>query len=556
MLSVDLEQVVLQCFEDLDTPFSLKCAILARYEGLGAVARLDCRPQDYDTPERYFRSAQALALVKKLRGLPSAPSEQERRAATIEKWWAGEVSCYKANQRLYPYLPGVNHLERDERITPHFAEIRRIIAEELIGFKPPDLLEGRHGPGATFGDRGRETTVPHKMSSVPTLTSECVWFLPQFFGTAWGRYIASERSLSFVRGNRFTTVPKTSLVDRPIAVEPSINVFFQLAIGTALRQRLKRRVGWDLGEAQAIHRRVARESSVSREFATLDLSNASDTVAFNLVRLLLPHAWFSVMSDLRSPTTTHPDDPTKVVWLEKFSSMGNGFTFELETVIFSALAIHASRLMGHKGVLGWDVFVYGDDIIVRNDVVNVLRSLLNFCGFTLNDQKSFFGESPFRESCGADFYNGVDVRPSYLKEDPRDIQGCIGVANRLRAAYDRLRLMGGDVVRSAWFRAVQCVPLPYRSCRGPRALGDSVIWDDEQHWRVRWRHSIRYIRALKPGDKVIVPYSRFPPDVVLACATYGAGNVGTPEGGRVPSREGVNPRDCIRSYVVGWLAHS
>lgn len=554
MLSVDLERLVLDYFQDLDTSLSLKCAIQWRYGEREALVRTSVRPEDYDTPERYLRSAAAPAFVKKLKGL-FPDSEKTRRKATVSKWWEGEVSCYKANQRLYPYFEHKN-LERDERIAQHIAGIRKIV-EELIGPRPPELLDGRHGPGATFANKGRATTVPHKMSTDPTLTSDCVWFLPQFLGTAWGKYIANGvRGLSFVRGNRFTTAPKTSLIDRPIAVEPSINVFYQLAIGRALRKRLAASHGWDLDTAQETHRLIAKLSSVSREFATLDLSNASDTVAYNLVKLLLPHGWFEVMDALRSPMTSHPDDPTKWVKLEKFSSMGNGFTFELETVLFSAIACYVSRHLGGTGVLGYDTFVFGDDIIVRDEVANDLTAVLNFLGFTLNREKSFIGNTPFRESCGADYYNGHDVRPSYLKEEPSDVQGSIGVANRVSATYERIARLGGRCHRRAWHWAVSRVPLPYRDCRGPKALGDTVIWDTEDRWKVRWRHSIRYVRGVKAGDKAVVPFSRFDPQVVLACATYGTGNVGTPEGGRVPVTEGVNPRDCVRSYVVGWLAYS
>lgn len=553
MLSENLERLVLRYFEDLDTSFSLMCALLWRHGEIEALVGLNCPPEDYDTPDRYLRSVAALAFVKKLKGLFTG-DEGKRHDRTIAKWCEGEVSCYKSNQRLYPYIPGLN-LECDERVAGHLSGIRQIV-DEILGPRPPELLEGRFGPGATFANSGLRATVPHKMSSDPTLTSDCVWFLPQFLGTAWGRYVASEKGLSFVRGNRFTCVPKTSLIDRSIAVEPSINVFYQLAVGRAMRARLRRRAGWDLDTAQAVHQHIAGEASVTREFATLDLSNASDTVAYNLVKLMLPHGWFEVCDALRSQFTTHHSLSNRWVKLEKFSSMGNGFTFELETVLFSAMAMYVSRQHGWAGILGQDTFVFGDDIIVKEDVVADLTALLHFCGFTLNEAKSFSGMSPFRESCGADYYVGADVRPSYLKELPSDVQGTIGVANRLSATYERVALMGGTIRRSAWHYAISRIPLPYRRCRGPKGLGDNVVWDEPVNWRVRWKHSIRYVFGLKAGERAVVPFSRFAPEVVLACATYGIGNVGTPVGGHVPVLEGVNPRGKPRSYVCGWLPYS
>lgn len=611
-LSVNLELVILRFFEDLDTSFSLMCAIKWRYGDVEALVELKCSPEDYDTPEKYFRSAAALAFVKKLQGL--FDNADQRRASTFRKWIDGEVACTKTNHRLDPYLdyPG-NGAPRDEAIHRHLAGVRAVVLE-LIGPGPSlDAVahSGRFGPGATFVDRGNQATVPHKISSDPSLTPGGYWFLLPHMQCAWGEAnSAISGQVSFVRGNRFATAPKTSVIDRAIAVEPSLNVFYQLGVGRLMRKALERSHGWDLDYAQDVHRLIAERASVSREFATLDLSNASDTVSTSLVRLLLPRRWYEMCNELRSPYTRVPkellagylesvgrhfnadklpstydpkgslnedelrDDQSATgrwIRLEKFSSMGNGYTFELETVLFAAMAIYTTRINGGAGVLGYDTFVFGDDIIVRDEVVKDLTALLRFCGFGLNDSKSFWGWSPFRESCGADFYVGSDVRPSYLKEIPADVQGSFGVANRLYAAYERISRLGGRPSRRAWHVAVANVPLSYRRCRGPLGLGDNVIWDNEGAWRTKWRYSIRYIFALKVGKRAVVPFARFRPEVVQACAVYGIGNTGTPcEGGReshqldepyrpatLPaSPEGVSPRDNVRSYVTGWLAFS
>lgn len=562
MLSVNLEQMILRYYADLGTPYALKQAILLRHGEYGALLEDPPRVTDYDSPLTYLQAAAAHGFLKKLPGL--LDNSSERRAKAVAKWFEAESSCYRANQRLYPYLPNTS-LERDPRIAEHLSGIKDVVVE-LIGHRPPELLEGRFGPGATFADRGRSATVPHKINANPTLTSDVVWFLPQFLGTAWGAYVASERELVFVRGNRFTTVDKTSVIDRSIAIEPSINVFYQLAAGKALRNRLRgylgfnpltrKRVGWDLDTAQDVHRAVAAQASVSREFATLDLSSASDTVAYNLVKLLLPPRWFELLDGLRSPMTTHPDHPEKWVKLEKFSSMGNGYTFELETVLFAAIAIYASRVCGHVGYLGIDTFVFGDDIIVKDDVVRCVTALLNFLGFSLNSEKSFSGDSPFRESCGADFYQGVDVRPAHLKDIPDDIPGCFGVFNQIANVDRRVTLAGGHMGRRSRRHILSQLPLAMRSCFGPPRLGDSVLHAEEAYWRVKWRHSIRYVRGIKVVPRTVVRFSDFPPSVVLACALYGTGNVGTPERGHVPEIEGVTPRSPVVSCVVGWLPTS
>jgi hypothetical protein len=547
----DVVRTVSHLLEDLDTPLSLSAEILLRYGEWDGLAGLIADPRSYLCSSRFAADAAAVSILKKLVELPTGI---DRRAAAIEKWWQGERECYKTNERLHRYLP-INRLfdDRQGAVSEFLSDVRKIILS-WIGYGPNPLQEGRFGPGATFIDRGGKTTVPDKMSSDPVLTRDAIWYLPQWLNTQWGASFAHRHGeFSFVPGNRFTTVPKTALTDRSIAVEPSINVFYQLALGRELRSRLKRKglapssepfAAWDLDRAQDIHRQVACESSATREFATLDLSNASDTVARTLVELLLPHGWFSALDDLRSKKTLIDG---RWVVLEKFSSMGNGFTFELETIIFAAVACIASRKSGcGLGLLGVDVFVFGDDIIVKNDVARPLKSVLEFLGFTLNKGKSYFDDEPFRESCGGDFFAGLPVRPYFLKELPNGPQDYFAFANGLRALASRLALAGKPLARRAWFSVLDRIPTRVRSCRGPKDLGDVVIHDDEERWTTRWRNGIRYLQALKPSRIRVIKFENFTPEVVLACATYGTGN----------RRGGVIPRDGVLSYKVGWVPWS
>jgi len=270
----------------LASEVSLDCLKKAESGDFEGIARMSIDPRAYLHWEAYARDCAAVSFLKKFKNLPS---RQPLRQNAISKWWEGERQCYSTNERLTRFLPEFyQDSEEDSRIYEIISLIRKEV-RNLIGARPPTLLEGRFGPGATFVDRGLSTTIAHKMTSDPALTRGAIWFLPSWLETKWGKYHARSASanLQFVPGNRFTTVPKTCLTDRAIAVEPSINVFYQLSLGSALKARLKER-GWDLKEAQDVHRQVACESSVSREFATLDLSNASDTVARVLVKLLPP----------------------------------------------------------------------------------------------------------------------------------------------------------------------------------------------------------------------------------------------------------------------------
>jgi hypothetical protein len=555
-LSHDVKHLVSTFLADLDNPVSLSCQLMLESEDWVGLAGKTVDPRSYLDAKEFVKDSAAVAILKKCPQLPTSPDV--RRLNAVEKWLQGERSCYWANERLCKYLPEFSNFgDVDAAVTRHLSAIRKIV-RNLIGYAPPLLTEGRFGPGATFSDRGRFTTLPDKMSTNPTLTRGAIWYLPQWLGTQWGAdFCARHGEFQFVPGNRYATVPKTALTDRSIASEPSINVFYQLGLGKSLRQRLRSpsqdSLGWDLNVAQDIHRRIACMSSVTREFATLDLSNASDTVAYNLVKLLLPRPWFEALDSLRSPKT-HVDG--KWVKLEKFSSMGNGFTFELETVIFAALAIHASRCAGFPGILGSDVFVFGDDIILPDGAVFEISPLLAFCGFEVNSEKSYFGGVPFRESCGGDYFDGVPVRGYYLKGELNEPQEIISYANGVKALYHRVHAAGGSCRHRSWVRSLDLLPLSVRRARGPAALGDIVIHDEEKHWDVKWRHGIRYLRALKPAKRRLVAFANFRPGVVLACATYGSGNEGTPVHGRPLSVEGVIPRDGLLGYKVGWVPWS
>jgi len=77
---------------------------------------------------------------------------------------------------------------------------------------------------------------------------------------------------------------------------------------------------------QSVNQRYALLGSIDGSLATIDLSSASDTVSYALVMSLLPSGWFDLLDLFRSECV---EVPGGVIELEKFSSMGNAYTFEL-----------------------------------------------------------------------------------------------------------------------------------------------------------------------------------------------------------------------------------
>lgn len=538
-----VEKAVLRLCEDLASPRSLMVAKLFENGEWDQLAMLEIDPKHYSDPLSYWRDAMATSVLRKLADLPTS---FDRKAVAEESFLACERECLRANRRFYSLASSSYDEDIPKGALDVLSRAQKIVAE-ILG-PCPDLVEGRFGPGATFGDRGQLCTVPDKMSSEPTFTADAWPFLIPWSGTLWASACASSgRDPKRVRGNRFTTVPKDCKRDRGIAIEPSINLFYQLAYGKVIRSRL-RRIGIDLSEGQDIHRRLAGEASNEGHLVTLDLSNASDTICRNLVKFLLPQRWFDVLNDLRSPRTFFKG---KWYLLEKFSSMGNGFTFELESVIFLSLV---ASITGRDSI-GSQTFAFGDDLILPTEYSEDVIQLLSYCGFTVNMSKSCV-DGPFRESCGGDFFKGEAVRPYFLKESPNEPQQLIAMANGLRRAAN------GDFVREhfvyrAWRSILEGLPLEVRNLRGPKDLGDIVIHDHPDRWRTRWRSGIRYVRVYRPARHRKVSWQNFRPDVILAAATYGISS-GT-QSGRVgaPMRPGgITPRNSVIGYKVGWVAYS
>ena len=185
-------------------------------------------------------------------------------------------------------------------------------------------------------------------------------------------------------------------------------MFFQKGIGGTMRERL-RRIGINLND-QSLNQRLALKGSITGELATIDLSSASDSVSLGLVDFLIPEDWREAIGVTRSHFCQLPGG--SFACLKKVSSMGNGFTFELESLIFYALA----KAVYPTGKTGRDISVYGDDIIVPTAGVGQLVDLLKFCGFSTNVEKSFWS-GPFRESCGKHYFRGHEVTPLYVRKD-------------------------------------------------------------------------------------------------------------------------------------------
>lgn len=305
------------------------------------------------------------------------------------------------------------------------------------------------GNGANIGSFGTDFLSKVGTSSMAATSSALHMFFMQAISEdpIWSD-VESIRSVSrgfeLVRGSRLSFVPKTTEISRTICTEPVCNMLFQKGIATVLERRLNEMCCIDLALQPDKNRALAQLGSLTGEFGTIDLSSASDSMSLRLVREFFPRqvsSWFELT---RSPLAVLPDGTE--VELHMVSSMGNAFTFPLQTLFFASLVYGAYRVKDLKfdrpfGQSLGNFAVFGDDIIVLSEAYGLVSRLLSICGFSVNVDKSF-NEGLFRESCGRDFYNGYDVRGVYIKHllDVNDVYSAI---NRLN-----------------YWSAKHCIPLP------------------------------------------------------------------------------------------------
>jgi len=187
--------------------------------------------------------------------------------------------------------------------------------------------------------------------------------------------------------------------------------------------------------------------------------------------------------------------------------MGNGFTFQLESLIFYAVAVCCCEKLGLPSHdIRVHVNAYGDDVILPSACFDLFSEMVTFYGFRINYSKSF-SNSPFRESCGAHYFSGIDIKPVYLKDRLSSIQTIYRLANAVRRfAHRRMNFMACDqTFRPVFDHLVSRVPKALR-LRIPETLGDGgfVSNFDESTPSMVSRSAVKRHR-LRGYEGIVVP---------------------------------------------------
>lgn len=399
----------------------------SRVLSTGSLADLCKFDLDYSALEQRdaYHLRQCLGFFQKRKDLDIGV---DKRAVALGKFRESELKCGEMNNIFRKWTSGDFQFFPDVDAVFHRAQ--RIIASILGDVPSLSSLNFGFGPGATTQTKRKISSARSKLSQKFCCSEDLLSMAPMLLREMPALLPESSGELEFVRSYkdpadpehhtrfvyvevtsvdieihpcRLSFVPKNAKTDRGICTEPSLNVMFQRGVGQYMTQRLKH-FGVDLLN-QGFNKALAQEGSRTGALATLDLSMASDLISREVVYHLLPLDWATFLSHGRSSLC---EVDGEIVRLQKFSSMGNGFTFPLESLIFYALAKAACE---RDDV----VSIYGDDIIVPTARYDKVVKVLSAAGFEVNTSKSY-SSGPFRESCGGDYYLGIDIRPFYLTD--------------------------------------------------------------------------------------------------------------------------------------------
>jgi len=440
----------------------------------------------------------------------------DREKVAVESLLEAEYHCKVTNLTWQGMHEGWISFQPDVMAVFHVAQGH---IQRILGPRPTlEELRLRFGPGATSLTKRRESSIKRKLGKGVSCSEDLVGWakallqeMPHLAELHAEQSVMSEEGFwgvvpVILHSGAISFVRKNYKTDRTTETQPTLNGMFQLAIGDAMSARACRVEGLNLRD-QTLNQQLARIGSLTGALATLDLKSASNCVAVRPVQSLFPEDWFSMLKTARCGTTKVPGVGT--ISLEMFSGMGNGFTFPLQSILFWSLARASATVAGVKSPI---VSVYGDDIIVDTATVPLLKRVLSAAGLWVNDDKSY-DSGPFRESCGADFLSGSDVRPVYVKEilTPAVLftlhnglrrKGFDELADRVRTfVHPDLALEGPDGYGDGHLIVSDWTPTRVRSKDRQRGFGGSIFSTFTRSSKKDWTYH--------PGDRILHTYASY-----------------------------------------------
>lgn len=455
--------------------------------------------------------------------------DQQLRSPTLN--WSGDELCrgdfsahnnsfvdgaYLATTRDQIDLFSENNADRPAvDVGALLAYLQRVsdIMSATLGVFEAEHWQPQHGPGVV-SDLKRDRSKydfpvwPERLEQVFPLSifayaNEGIWADQIANGEGEGRFAPH------LHYSRLIAVPKTQKGPRLIAAEPSCNQWCQQAIRKYLVARTES--SWmrnmiSFGD-QTPNQQLALAASLTGDKATIDLKSASDRMSCHVVERFFRGRYDLLRAFHASRTTIIRNlidkKSPEFYELRKFSTMGSAVTFPVQSLVFAGIALACVAFAANerninriKG-LAHKVRVFGDDIIVPTDVLGLVRYLLELLGFEVNTTKTF-GTGKFRESCGVDAYDGVNVTPVYALLVPTKSKPESLVSYAAQAHNFALRGMWSVAEYYQWSAKELGLgkDLPLVTA-GSDILGwPNMMGEDYSHLKTRWNSSLHRAECL------------------------------------------------------------
>jgi hypothetical protein len=387
--------------------------------------------------------------------------------------------CYKAyvthdkqtTERSFASFSLTNHdvgvwAERLNRCSPRLLNaVRRHISAVLSRFEIGNCIP-HHGPGAVTTSKYEWTTIYRSIEEVFPYSDWFSCYYNKEHLEQWERATHADTIEA-----KLIAVPKDSRGPRLICVHPAEAVWIQ----QGLRGELERVITLDRSrygfwpkrrklpgktrfltprchihfDDQSVNGQIAKAASRNRRFATLDMKEASDRLSARLVEVLFGdhYKYFAAcraqMYYVQGKNNIVLDKDV----IHCYAPMGNATTFPVQSLVFWAICVASLQRQRHRQPGA--VFVFGDDIEVPTECAQGVIDDLESFGLVVNREKSFVN-GRFRESCGVDAFNGIDVTPVRWKTD-FNAEGLHGM-QALSDIAMRLRLAGYEESASSAYR--------------------------------------------------------------------------------------------------------
>lgn len=237
---------------------------------------------------------------------------------------------------------------------------------------------------------------------------------------------------------KFLSIEKSAEENRGIEPQLWMLVCLQLALSHTVLRKACKRLGCDLDDQTVQQRRIGLEGSGGR-LTTGDLTSASECNSLWAVQNLFdPHISKLLMAYRCDFLYFNNTDQMHL--LNKVSSMGNGFTFEVMSLILTGVCQSFDEA----------ATVYGDDIIASSKSWPYIETVLEELGYIINTKKTFYNSS-FRESCGAFYKDGFGYILSYKLERPLNVLDADIAINKLYilSNYAKENMLEGE-----WIKAI------------------------------------------------------------------------------------------------------